>query len=189
MKNPYDTIDHHAWDMRRLEYFETNLKPALGEVFALHPWISSAAVCVAQYWDDEAADAVHCRVVLSRLEDPDLRSGLMWEGDDDVNLPDQQGGRLVGDQYSLMFHRPDGTSRLYEDGTGAFGWDDNGEAISLFAAFCSEGSNQCMDPADCYVPWGVVRRGARGLELEVVGTMLRPWLDGIAPEWVDDEPH
>ncbi len=35
---------------------------------------------------------------------------------------------------------------------------------------------------EAYSPYAIFRRQGDDLEIEVVGKMLRPWLDGIKPE-------
>ncbi len=35
-----------------------------------------------------------------------------------------------------------------------------------------------------YTLYAVLRRLGDGIEVEIVGEMLRPWLDGIKPDWV-----
>jgi hypothetical protein len=176
-------IDHTVWDAKRIEFFDQRCRSVLNDVFAENPWITSAALCVAQYWDDEAADAVHARVVFSRHDTPDLQAGLSASDRDPVNLEGDF------DHWDLLMVKPgpeavDRWSRLRFD---EWIWDSNGEAISHFACFCLEGATQCHHPVEVYRPWAVIRRDRTGgLELDVVGAMVRPWLDGVNPEWVED---
>lgn len=61
-------------------------------------------------------------------------------------------------------------------------WNDNGEVIPAFAAFCREGAHQEMSIAEAYAPYAILRRCGDDIAIEIVGQMLRPWLDGIHPE-------
>ncbi len=58
----------------------------------------------------------------------------------------------------------------------------NDNAIPNFAAYFKEGCHQEMDYLEAYSPYAVFRRKEGDIEIEVVGNMLRPWLDGIRPE-------
>ncbi|MBO1351328.1 MAG: hypothetical protein EBE86_029990 [Hormoscilla sp. GUM202] len=60
-------------------------------------------------------------------------------------------------------------------------WDSQGAAIPAFAAFCKEGSHQCMDLSEAYSPYAIFRRKGQEIEVEVVGSWLRWWLNGIKP--------
>ena len=51
-------------------------------------------------------------------------------------------------------------------------------ALPALAAFCPVGGDQNRD--DNFTPIAIFRRTPSGIEHAVVGTMLRPWLDGIA---------
>lgn len=60
-------------------------------------------------------------------------------------------------------------------------WDAEGAAIPLFAAFTKEGCDQHMQLHESYAPFAVFTRSGRSVEPRVIGTMMRPWLDGAAP--------
>jgi hypothetical protein len=61
-------------------------------------------------------------------------------------------------------------------------WSDNWGAIPAFAAYCREGAHQCMPIAEAYTPYAVLRRNGDDIAIEIIGQMLRPWLDGIQPQ-------
>jgi hypothetical protein len=175
---PTDTPN---WDVERNDYYNKTLRDHINQTFADHPWIASVAICVAQYWDDEAQDAVHVKVVFSQLDTPDIEHGLAnfftgtsWDdsGRDTINLP---AAYELG-HYHLL-HRPDGRYR-------GLRWEANGDAIALFASYCKEGAHQDMDRDKAYSVWAVVRRSENGTtEPEVVGVHCRPWLDGVETDW------
>ncbi|MCA9651330.1 MAG: hypothetical protein KC501_15535 [Myxococcales bacterium] len=155
----------------RERYLRELVLPYVRRGLARAPELRSAMLLVAQYWCDEADDAVHGTVVFSVLDEPDLDAARAcgWDEPDEVNTP----GR-----------RPD------EPSEGVPGyimeWDDNGEAISLFAAFCEEDCHQEMDFLEAYTPYAVFRRRGDEVVVEVVGKKQRPWLDGVMPEWMAD---
>lgn len=62
--------------------------PTVASVFAKYPTLRSATMLVAQYWSDEAEDAVHYALVYSVLDTPDLDAARAAEHDaDPVNHP------------------------------------------------------------------------------------------------------
>lgn len=144
--------------------------PIVKANFNKYPQLKSAAILVAQYWNDEASDAVHQHIIYSVLDTPDFEAAARGEyGKDTVNLPSL--GRLEDRAYSVE-----------RNGEEVY-WLENLDAIPAFAAFCKEGSHQCMDTFEAYTPYAVLRRQEDDIDIEVVGKMLRPWLDGIKPEW------
>ena len=168
-------------DARRLSYLDETVLVGVRDYFARHPQLRSACVLVAQYWNDEAYDAVHADIVLSVKETPDLdahfRSG--WDSLSGDTLPDLVNTPFEFDSFDLYVKTR---------------WDSNGDAIPLFQAFCADGSQEWPDE-DNYRPYCIVRRdetaagGApgkgvlvSGVFVEVVGQLLRPQLDGIEPE-------
>lgn len=140
--------------------------------FDEHPGLKTVVACVAQYWDDEANDAVHCKLACSKNEMP------KFEG---IEYGDAEWGeKWTGRDYYTSMYRSGKTHKYLEK----LWWPDNDEAISLFAAFCKEGCNQEMDLEQAYTPYAVFRKQEDGaITTEVVGKMLRPWLDGVRPEW------
>lgn len=141
----------------------------VGRVFDKHPELRSVLMLVSQFWSDEADDAVHCDFVFSKLPTPNLKAASKaWDENEDgdpVNLPE-------GMNHMDLAWAIDGYS-----------WDDNGESIPLFAAFTKEDCDQEMSVMESGAPYAVFRRSPMGVETEVVGEMLRPWLDGVRPSW------
>ena len=157
-------------------------------VFAKYPQIKSAYFAVAQYWDDGASDEVHNFFVYSVLNLPNWEAFAKseqaednyenWEDYDNsikdpINLPgfvDFQ-YEIDGDYSNINIEK----SKYYFAGFKI-------ELIAAFAAFCKEGSHQCMDYSEAYTPYTLFTRTDTGIKTEIVGKMLRPWLDGISPE-------
>jgi hypothetical protein len=157
-----------TWEQKRRAYVTEEVAPRVAVVFDEHPELRSVAMLVAQYWNDEADDAVHASFVFSVLDEPDLDAWAEAHDDDSVNAPGIDTWRL----WELLHL---GASRLP--------WDSNGAAIPLFASVCPEGGSQDADPLSSYATYAVLRRVPGGVDVEFVGEALRPWLDGVAPSW------
>lgn len=158
----------------RADLVDRQLVPIVEGVFAKHGNVRSAAFCIAQFWDDEALDAVHLSWVFSELPRPAVGEGVdaEFEETDPVNFPS---GRRVSTGW--------GDLPFLED------WDDNTTAIPLFAAFCREDCDQEMLPSAAFVPYATFLRdgdAAKVGSVEVVTAARRPWLDGVAPLWPED---
>ncbi|MFY1825843.1 hypothetical protein ACN47A_08010 [Myxococcus fulvus] len=151
----------------REQVLKEHIEPQVRDLFARFPALRSATFLVAQYWDDEARDAVHRELTYSELETPDLAAASRAEDDDPINHPTTTWRAVFDAQWKM--NRP--------------AWHDNGDAIPLFAAFTREGCHQDMDPLEAYAPYAIFRRTGDGVSVEHVGVMLRPWLDGVRPEW------
>lgn len=131
--------------------------------FKEHRALNSIALLVAQYWDDEADDAVHGRFLCSELETPDVEAALRaydddYDDTDYVNLP--------------SFTRA-GRPEIYPK------WNANGAGIPAFAAYCTEGGDQCSPARDNYSLYAIFYRDGR---VKTVGTKVRPHLDGHPEE-------
>lgn len=162
----------------RSQMIEDIVLPYIRSAFENHTTLQSAILLLAQYWADEANDAVHDNYIFSVLETPDLDAAFKaeereWEDEEDyhdgVNLPDLPNHYDLGDY----------------DATNTY-WDDNGQAIPAFAAFCKEGAHQEMSTREAYSPYAIFRRDGEDIAIEMIGQKLRPWLEGIRPEW-DEE--
>jgi hypothetical protein len=154
--------------------------PQVKPIFAKYEQIQSAMLVVAQYWSDDAQDAVHYRLVLSVLSTPSFPIKLEGCYCDPVNLPD------LPSHHEILSSVYDKRLVIEEDNSY---WYENGIAIPAFSAFCKEDCHQDMENLDAYSPYAILRRkltAKDGIEIEVVGEMLRPWLDGLRPDdWVD----
>jgi hypothetical protein len=136
---------------------------ALLETYKL---LQSAMLCVAQYWADEANDAVHGHLIVSELPEPTLE-GVGYIPGTDVNLPNTHIQRQYGSGSMVS---------LWDAGAG---WDDNGGAIPLWAAFApEEGTQEYQYLSEVYRPAVMFYRHG-GHEFMPIH---RPHLDGILPE-------
>jgi uncharacterized protein (TIGR02996 family) len=161
-------------DVARRRYIRTHLLPIVSRYFRKWKCLQSAMLCVAQYWADEADDAVHGLLVVSELFEPTLqgaRSGDEEDSEPDANLPTTR----------IKTKDGDGGSVIYLWGAR---WDDNNGAIPLWAAFApEEGSQEYENLGEVYAPAVMFYRHG-GYEIL---PMLRPHLDGIRPEWDEGE--
>ncbi len=120
----------------------------------------SVMLVVAQYWNDGADDEVHARVIVSARDTPVWPHGCDWNSQADGSIV-----ALQGEQCDLCADLQDRYFSLY--GTGE-------DVVPIVELFCREGSNQHMDRDEAYVPYAIARRGADGVELELVAVPQRP---------------
>lgn len=157
-------------EMARRELLRTHLLPTVAQYFTTYERLQSAMLCVAQYWADEADDAVHGLLILSELFEPTLEgvTGRDDEPGTDPNVPNTHIKQKYGDISS---------SAVYLWDTP---WDDNSGAIPLWAAFApEEGSQEYAYYSEVYSPAVMFYRHG-GYEFL---PMKRPHLDGVQPEW------
>ena len=118
-------------EMARRQYLREHLLPVVSQHFERYPRLQSAMLCVAQYWADEADDAVHATLIVSELFEPTLKG--VGESDDensvDPNLPNTH----IKSRYSK---RSSSEISLY--GVQAH-WDDNNGAYPTVGRVCSGG--------------------------------------------------
>jgi uncharacterized protein (TIGR02996 family) len=163
-------------EMARQQYIRAHLLPVVSKYFKRYKRLQSAMLCVAQYWADEADDAVHGTLIVSELFEPTLK-GVGWSDEEssvDPNLPNthikSKYGKHSSSAISLWETRAD--------------WDDNSGAIPLWAAFAPEEGSQEYDHLDeVYLPAVMFYRHG-GYEIL---PMARPHLDGIRPQWAAED--
>ena len=154
-------------EMARRLYVRTHLLPVVSRYFTTYERLQSAMLCVAQYWADEADDAVHGTLVVSELFEPTLEGVSYDESAVDPNLPNTR----IKSDYG------ESTSAVSLWGTR---WDDNNRAIPLWAAFAPEGGSQeYAHLSEVYAPAMLFYRHG-GYEFL---PMSRPHLAGVRPEW------
>jgi uncharacterized protein (TIGR02996 family) len=165
-------------EMGRRHYLRTQLLPVVSNYFTKYERLQSVMLCVAQYWADEANDAVHGQLIVSELFEPTMKGVRGWSEDEskvDPNLPNT---RIISKYNKKGLRSAIG---LWETDAR---WDENSGAIPLWAAFAAEeGSQEDEDVSESYSPAVMFYRHG-GYEIL---PMSRPQLDGIRPEWgVDD---
>jgi uncharacterized protein (TIGR02996 family) len=140
---------------------EHEVRPLFQRVFDERPEVQSVLLAVAQYWADEADDAVHGHLVMSARRVPRWPHRCA-----DAAFPGD------GDLCSFC------CSRDFDDPKARWvSWDENGLAIRCWQAFCAEGATQEEDPNLVGVPVVLGRRHEGGVALDVVTRACRPWLD------------
>jgi uncharacterized protein (TIGR02996 family) len=158
-------------EMARREYLRQHLLPVVTGYFQKYPLLRSAMLCVAQYWADEADDAVHSELIVSELFEPVLegvKDGYDKEENTDPNVPNTRIKREYYDGYGSVVDSYDAH------------WDDNCGAIPLWAAFAPEdGSQEYSELSEVYAPAVMFYRHG-GYDIL---PMQRPHLDGVRPEW------
>ncbi len=128
------------------------------KIFTQFPAARSVMVGFAQYWADEADDAVHSHLIASDRETP------LWPHscDSEENSWDEDFPRVAGEYCSTCAEK-----FPYLPG------DANGDSIAGFETFCTEGGSQEAMPADNYTPYAIAHRRDGFVELEYVGSRLR----------------
>jgi uncharacterized protein (TIGR02996 family) len=157
-------------DVARRLWVRSQLLPLVSEYFRTYSLLQSAMLCVAQYWNDNAHDAVHAKLIVSELFEPTMEE-IGYRSKPDPNLPNTK----IKSEYAAG-----SLIRIWR----ATGWDDNYAAIPLWAAFAPEDGNQNYDNlSEAYRPAVMFYRHG-GYEIL---PMCRPHLDGILPEWAGRE--
>lgn len=155
----------------RLKILTEEVLPFVRKAFAQAPELQSALLLVAQYWSDNAEDAVHGRMLFSELPTPDVKAYFRAQQHFTADTVNRTNPPLDGDTADLAY----------------VNWDDNGKAVIAFAAYCREDMTQFYDfYEDAYSAYAVFRKQADGIDLQVVGEQMRPWIDGVRPAyWCD----
>jgi hypothetical protein len=148
--------------VERLIWVRDELRPWARRFFEQAPQRQSVLLAAAQYWADEADDAVHLSAWTSTERVPDFFSSD-WE--------EEPTGTTSGIDWK---QKPR--------------WDDNGSAIRRFQAYCGEGGSQELPTSSQAEPFALLQRDGNGVRLTWLGRCLRPWLDlpHTAPGGFDD---
>lgn len=159
-------------EMGRRRYIRDHLLPFVQGYFDKYELLQSAMLVVAQYWDDEAGDAVHGNLIVSELPMPKLKGAASHSPSDeskriDPNVPNTR----IEDRFGFTGSVVD----LWN-----VGWDENQGSIPLWAAFSPEGAHQDQcDVSESHAPAALFYRYGGYETLP----MVRPHLDGIRAEW------
>ena len=155
-------------EVARRQFIRTHLLPLVTSYFQKYEHLQSAVLAVAQYWNDEASDAVHGELIVSELFEPSLHFHS-YSDDPDPNIPNT---KLPQPQYGPM-----SSSISFWD--EKVPWEDNYGAIPLWAAYAPEGGSQEYGNLDEVYSPAVKFYRHGGFEFL---PMSRPQLDGIQPE-------
>ena len=164
-------------ELIRQQIIDRYVIPIVKRAFEKYPQINSATFAVAQYWD-YGVSKIHDFFLYSVLDIPNWEAFAQSEKEcieDLVNLPDFEEER---ERFFCWFIEKE----LSKEEKELCNWDNTRELIPAFAAFCKEGSHQNMNYSEVYTPYAILTRTDNGIAVEIVGKMLRPWLDGIRPK-------
>ena len=192
----------------RQEMLDGVIRPVVTQTFELFDDMQSAVLLVAQYWNDEADDAVHAQICYSLSPNPDIDAYLAEtiRIDDKEKANDQEPSHSISQeqeriwiasqwliegmaaQEKLLGHWNDADIfRLQDELSLPRQWPNDHEAVPYFAAFCSEGAHQDAPIGRAYTPYAIFKRtnskAVPEMDTWIIGKMLRPWLDGVAGEW------
>lgn len=146
----------------RAKILDEDFVPYVKDVFAKDPKLRSAMLTVAQYWADEADDAVHATVLFSQRSTPIWPHPCRWDDDD-----------REGPSFD-----PTEVCSSCGERLGWMPFDDNGGAIPAFQSCCREDASQESTTSEAYLPYAVARRADDGgVSVEIVGGPVRGWLD------------
>jgi len=187
---------------KRMAYIERSVMPSVKEAFNDAPQLNSAVLMVAQYWCDEAHDAVHGDVVYSLSSNPDLKAHrdevLRLSQTYHIDSPKEDWDKKYEEENILktFIEGPKVADKLgdifkdfidFDHGENYQvwpAWNGNATAIPIFAAYCMEGGHQDSFELEFSSPCAILRRGdADEVTIEVLENMARPWMDGVSPEW------
>jgi hypothetical protein len=167
METQHIYTKEEAADLRS-KIISSEIVPTIKVIFEKYTQLQSAMLLVAQYWDDEADDAVHYAMIYSVLPTP-ARGMESLYAPDPINLPELPSlYEIYGSIENFCIYKG-----------WEYSWEDNENAVPIFAAYCKEGCHQGMGHLETYSPYAVFRRKEKEIEIEIVGNMLRPWLDGL----------
>ena len=169
---------------QRSKYLGDIVLPFVLKSFEKYPKIQSATLFVAQYWNDEARDAVHEALVYSIHETPDIDT---WLAKMKLFMEDEI-------EWEIFQSLVEGWDAIYETDMevsdygspkisqrkSVANWNPNGAPISLFASYCEENGSQFDEFPTGYRPIAIFRRDG---SYDFFGETVRPWLDGVMPEW------
>jgi hypothetical protein len=136
--------------VERLTWVRDELRPWARRYFEQNATTQSVLLAAAQYWADEADDAVHLCAWASTERVPDFFASEWQQSDGPTRSIDWQ-------------QRPR--------------WDDNGSAIRRFQACCGEGGSQELPSSAQAEPFALLRRDGNEVRLHWLGRCVRPWLD------------
>ncbi len=180
----------------RADAIERLVVPMAKSRFGQLPALRSAMLVVAQYWNDEASDAVHAVLVYSPRQVPSWPHICPDDYDEhfDRAAPDAIDSSAAGHGPGRVIDR-DYCDYCGPDEDDWLPWDDNGSAIAAFEGYCKEACHQGMELSEAYIPYAIIRRldspgseqsetgqGDIAVSVDIVGRPIRPHLDLPEPK-------
>ncbi len=163
----------------REQYLQEKVHPVIKKLMETFPKINMVLFQVAQYWCDEAEDAVHCALVASdKFELSQAEIAESWQ---DGHFIEEETNEDFGIACLLNYLPQENIPKAIElyQTIQIPDWDENEDMIPLFAAYTNEGYFQDDDPINKYRSCAIFRRSASNIEMQVVSEQSRPWLEGV----------
>lgn len=136
-----------------------------------YPSTNCVVVTLAQYWNDEADDAVHVSFI---------PSSVPFESWDGLFSDKNQFYSEESQDFSLP--KPDGSTEyvsFYGLSQRAIGFNpylSNDESfISIFERYCKERCSQEMHTQEAYQPYLIVSRDGDEIKIRDLGDLVRVW--------------
>lgn len=174
----------------RKQYLDGVMSVYMQRLFKDNLQIQCVGLAVAQYWDDEANDAVHLRKYPCEHAELDLEALFAWNerNYDQLNLDDPHPHMPSNPTFDTWdWERKTFGDGWYRDPV-INNWNDNYDAISLFGGFVAEEGSQEWDDKHNYSLFCVYRKDVHGdITWEYTTEMHRPYVDGCWPSWASDE--
>lgn len=136
-----------------------------------YPTIHCVVVSLAQYWNDEANDAVHVSFIPSSVpfefweELFSSKNKFYSEDSENFSLPKSDGSTGYVSFYSLSRRAIGFNPQLSNDET----------FISIFERYCKEGCGQDMRTQESYQPYLIVSRNGDDIKVRDLGDLVRIW--------------
>lgn len=169
----------------RKDIINKAIQPFVKQVFEKIPECNSVLFFVAQYWDDESVDVVHYKIILST--ELVLNMSLF---ESNMGNIDTDNHNLKNSKYCEYYYYVYGDNKVLEYLNSLYqDWDSNGQCISAFASYCQDGGSQNFENIlYSYSLYSIFKRTQdNNSEMEVVGKMHRPYLEGVAPNWEQED--
>lgn len=161
----------------REAYLELRVRPLAQRLFQAAPEARSVLCCIAQFWDDEALDAVHELFVPCAVPGPPPWPECLRDNPftDDAGGPD---GSALSHWWIAIEEIAEGLPDL----------DDNTTRVAAFASCIGTMATQDDDFAEAFRPYALARRLPGNLvDIRILGSVLRPeWEDRMT--WEQREP-
>lgn len=189
-------IGSQSYEMRST-FLEWYFFPIMAKLFQRYNWVKGAYLAFAQYWNDEASDAVHYSIQLLTNKD------LNWLDSFSKEKNESLGDYFDARNYHSLDPRDWAAEQLVDSVkrelfNKEYGfYYDNGDLIKAFASFTQDGFSQESERQEAYSPylkiwWEPSKYSHKNADIElkwmIVGKMYRPHLENVSSEWAQENP-
>jgi len=140
------------------------------EIFNDYEHINSLVMCIAQYWDDKAYDAVHIRYIPASFTSIFPSWSDLFDQDKNIAIAKYRLG--ITRDYIAMY------SSFWNKYKLPYLIDNDENIIRAFGPFCKEGSSQDDSHLECYTPYAIAikdEKSPNGIKLKIFEKFL-PWM-------------